>query len=221
MGQDDLVKEVPRLLRASVQAAAARSLERVHELSLLELLLESLPARVGSPLSIKSLCDLLQVSHDAVRRWLEIFERLYLCFRIAPFGGDRIRAVRKEQKLYLWDWSQVENRGARFENMVASQLLKYCHYIEDTEGRRMELRYLRDIDRREVDFVVMRDRRPLFAVECKTGEASVSAAARYFRARTRIPCFYQTHLGKKDYGDADKDVRVLPFTRLVTELDLP
>jgi uncharacterized protein len=34
----------------------------------------------------------------------------------------------------------------------------------------MELRYLRDTDKREVDFVVLRDRRPLFAVECKSGE---------------------------------------------------
>jgi predicted AAA+ superfamily ATPase len=198
-----------------------RSLERVHELSLLELLLEALPARVGSPLSIKSLCDLLQVSHEAVRRWLEIFERLYLTFRIAPYGADRIRAVRKEQKLYLWDWTQVENRGARFENMVASHLLKYCHFVEDTEGRRMELRYLRDIDKREADFVVIRDRRALFAVECKTGETCVSPAARYFRQRTPIPRFYQTHLGTRDFGDAEKDVRVLPFATFVRELELP
>ena len=95
---------------------------------------------------------------------------MYLCFRLPPFGSPRIRAVKKEKKLYLWDWSAVADPGARFENLVACQLLKYCHWVEDTEGFRMELRYLRDTDRREVDFVVLRGGRPQFAVECKTGE---------------------------------------------------
>ena len=86
--------------------------------------------------------------------------------------------MKKERKLYLWDWADVEDQGPRFENMVASHLLKYCHWIEDTDGRRMELRYLRDTDRREVDFVVIRDRKPLFAVECKSGERAVAPAIR-------------------------------------------
>jgi len=87
----------------------------------------------------------------------------------------------------------VENDGPRFENLVAAQLLKYCHWIEDTEGHSMELRYLRDTDKREVDFVVLKDRKPQFAVECKSGEKTVSPAIRYFAERTPIPHFYQAH----------------------------
>jgi len=198
-----------------------RDLENIKEISLVELLLEHLPACVGSPLSVKSLRDLLQVSHASVERWIQILERLYMCFRVPPFGSPKIRAVRKERKLYFWDWSQVENPGARFENMVASQLLKYCHFLEDTEGYRMELRYIRDTDKREVDFVVLREKSPLFAVECKTGERRPAPAASYFRARTPISRFYQVHLGKKDYGDEHRGVRVLPFTRFCKELRLP
>ena len=66
----------------------------------------------------------------------------------------------------MWDWSQIEDPGARFENFVASHLLKYCHFIEDTEGHAMELRYIRDTDHREIDFVVVKNKKPLFAVEC-------------------------------------------------------
>jgi hypothetical protein len=198
-----------------------RELERVHEVSLIELLAEALPDRVGSPLSLQSLREDLGVSHDAVRRWVTILENLYLCFRISPYGSPRIRAVKKEQKLYLWDWSRVREPGPRFENLVACQLLKYCHFREDSEGHRMELRFLRDTDRREVDFVVLEDRRPAFAVECKTGETRVSPHARYFRARTPIRRFFQVHLGERDFGDADADVRVLPFHRFVHELSLP
>ncbi|MFC1679196.1 ATP-binding protein [Elusimicrobiota bacterium] len=198
-----------------------RDLENVKEISLIELLVEHLPACVGSPLSIKSLSDLLQVSHASVDRWIRMLERLYVCFRIPPFGSPKIRAVRKEKKLYFWDWSQVETPGARFENMVASQLLKYCHLLEDTEGYRMELRFIRDTDKREIDFVVLQEKKPLFAVEVKTGERRPSPATAYFRERTSIRRFYQVHLGEKDYGDAQRGVRVLPFARFCKELRLP
>ena len=198
-----------------------RDLERVNEISNLEILLENLPERVGSPLSLESIREDVEVSHDSIRRWLRIFENLYICFRIAPFGSKKIRAVKKEKKLYFWDWSQVENHGLRFENLVASQLLKYCHLKEDIEGFKMELRFIRDTDKREVDFVVLQDGKPLFAVESKTGEKTKSTSAAYFRARTDIPRFYQVHLGTKDYGDEGKDTRVLPFTKFVRELSLP
>ena len=198
-----------------------RDLEHVREVSMLDLLLQHLPACVGSPLSVNSLSRLLQVAHETVEHWLTIFERLYMCYRIPPFGGRRIRAVRKEKKLYFWDWSRVENPGARFENMVAGHLLKYCHLVEDTEGHAMELRFIRDTDQREIDFVVLRDGHPEFAVECKSGERDASPACRYFRERTDIPRFYQAHLGAKDFGNARTDTRVLPFAALCVELRLP
>lgn len=196
-----------------------RDLENVKEISLLELLAEELPLRVGAPLSIKNLKELLQVSHETVERWVKIFERMYYCFRLPPYGPPRVRAVKKEQKLYLWDWSLVPERGEKFENFIASHLLKYCHFREDTEGYRMELRFLRDVDRREVDFVVLEEGRPLFAVECKTGEKNVNPALYYFKERTSIPRFYQIHLGKKDFEK--NGIRVLPFTAFAKELRLP
>jgi len=198
-----------------------RDLENVREVSMLELLLSHLPACVGSPLSVAKLSKLLQVAHESVERWLSIFERLYVCYRIPPFDAKRIRAVRKEKKLYFWDWSRVEEPGPRFENMVAGHLLKYCHHLEDTEGYSMELRFIRDTDKREVDFVVFRDGRPEFAVECKSGERAASPACSYFRERTNVPRFFQVHLGRKDYGNAQADTRVLPFLTFCRELGLP
>ena len=196
-----------------------RDLENVREVSLVELLVEALPQRVGSPLSIRSLREDLSVAHETVARWLAILENLYVCFRIPPFGAARIRAVKKEIKLYLWDWSQTPEGGARFENLVACHLLKYCHHREDTQGHRMELRFIRDTDGREVDFVVIENKRPVFAVECKTGEHSPSKAIGYFRQRTDVPDFYQVHLGERDY--LSNGTRVLPFRTLARELGLP
>ncbi len=191
-----------------------RDLETVKEISLIELLVESLPARVGSPLSIRNLSEDLQASQPAVARWVEILDNLYMTFRISPYGAPKIRAVKKEQKIYFWDWTQNENVGALFENLVASQLLKFCHFKEDTEGYRMELRFLRDTDKREVDFVVLQDKKPLFAVECKSGDRSLSPHISYFAERTSIPAFYQVHQGVKDFGKASSG-RVLPFEKFL------
>jgi predicted AAA+ superfamily ATPase len=204
-----------RIIREDLQ-----DLEKVKDISVLELLLDALPNRVGSPLSVNSLREDLQVSHATVERYINIFENLYLTFRIASYGPPKIRAVKKEQKIYFWDWSQVSDPGARFENMVASQLLKYCHFIQDTQGYKMELRYLRDTDSREIDFVVVQDKKPLFAVEAKLGEVQFSAHLQYFKARTKIPAFFQVHMDKKDvenplYG------RMLPFTTFCREMKMP
>jgi predicted AAA+ superfamily ATPase len=196
-----------------------RDLENIKEISLLELLAEELPNRVGAPLSVKKLKELLQVAHETVERWLKIFERMYYCYRIPPYGSPKVRAVKKEQKLYLWDWSIVPDSGPRFENLIASQLLKYCHLMEDTEGFRMDLRFIRDTDKREIDFVVLKDGRPMFAVECKSGEKSINPALFYFMERTPISKFYQVHEGRKDYEK--NGVRVLPVQIFCKELDLP
>jgi hypothetical protein len=196
-----------------------RDLERVREISLVEQLVDLLPERVGALLSIGSLRENLQVDHKTADRWIAILEQLYVCFRIPPLGAPRVRALKKQQKLYLWDWAAVPGAGPRFENLVASQLLKYCHWQEDVEGHRMELRFLRDTDGREVDFVVVKNRKPIFAVECKTGEAAVSPSIRYFAERTAIPAFYQVHLGERHVQSGK--ATVVPFTRWCRDLAMP
>ena len=105
--------------------------------------------------------------------------------------------------------------------IIAGQLLKYCHFMEDTQGHAMELRFIRDTDKREIDFAVLRDGHPEFAVECNTGEQSASQSCRYFRERTSIPRFYQVHLGERDFGNAESGTRVLPFVTFCRELALP
>ena len=196
-----------------------KDLTAIKETSLIALLIELLPSRVGSLLSLNGLSEDLQVSQPSINRWLTELEHLYYCYRISPYGSTKIRAIKKNQKLYLWDWSEVSNHGARFENMVAGHLLKMCHFLEDTEGDKYELRYLRDTDGHEVDFVVLKNKKALFAVECKTGESSVSKSINYFKERLDIPEYYQVHLGTKDFGSS-KNGRVLPFKTFCKEKSL-
>ena len=159
------------------------SLENVLDLGRLELLVLRLPQLVGAPLSLNALREDLEVSHRTVGRWFEILERMYAVFRLAPFGAPGIRAVRKARKHYHFDWSLVADEAARFENLVASHLLKWVHYEQDTKGRDVDLRYFRDVDGREIDFVLLDDGKPFEVVECKLADAPISPALRYFVER--------------------------------------
>jgi hypothetical protein len=81
----------------------------------------------------------------------------------------------------------------------------------------MEIRYIRDTDGRELDFVVLKNGEPQFAVECKSGEKSLSRHIPYFKQRTSIPGFYQVHLGTREWGKAATGC-VIPFTRFFNQL---
>ena len=176
-----------------------RELEAIRDLSLIELLAEMLVEKVGSPLSVQSLREDLEVSHKAASHWIEILERLYYCFRIFPFTHKAVRSLKKTPKIYLWDRSSIPDPGARFENMVACHLLKLKHFLEDYEGYEIGLHYLRDVSKREVDFLLTLGLEPWFAVECKLGQGIANASLKYFGERLEIPHLFQINLhGKRD-----------------------
>ena len=168
-----------------------------------------------------SLREDLGTSPTTIESWIKLLEAIYYCYRVSPYGPPQIKAVKKAQKMYLWDWSEVENPGARFENLVASQLLKFCHFEEDTKGIKTELRYFKDVvTEKEVDFIVLQKGKPVFAVECKTGERELSKTLVKNGFRLKIPKLFQVHQGKADYGE-EKTGRVLPFIVFCKELEMP
>lgn len=176
------------------------SIETISDLSKLELLSLRLPELVGSPLSLNALREDLQVAHKTAARWINIFENIYMIYRIAPFGSPLIRAVKKEQKHYHFDWSLVPDMAARFENMIASHLLKWVHYQRDVFGEQMELRYFRDTDKREVDFCITKNRRAQMFVECKWKDHSISPHLIYLQKKFPDAAYYQVSAtGKKSF----------------------
>ena len=194
------------------------TLEQVQDVGSLELLMTRLPESVGSPLSINSLAEQLQVSYKTVAKWVAILERLYAMFTVAPFGATKIKAVKKARKHYHFDWSLVPEPSARFENLVACHLLKWVHFREDTEGYRMELRYFRDIEGREVDFVAVENGKPVLFVECKSSDRDVSPALRYLKER--FPGTDAWQLSMKGPGDyvSREGIRVAPALELLKSL---
>lgn len=202
-----------RLIREDVA-----SLERIQDVGHLELMMMRLPDLVGSPLSVNALREDLQTSHKTASGWLAVLERLYAIFRLAPLGSPRIRAVKKEQKHYQLDWSLVPRDAARFENLVACHLLKWVHYEQDVHGKDLELRYFRDTDAREVDFVVTDHGKPVMLVECKWSDADVDRSLRYLHGKFPTAEAWQiSATGSKDFQTPD-GIRVAPALRLLTKL---
>ena len=200
-----------------------RSLETIQELDKMELLLDRLPGTVGSVLSINSLREDLEVAFETARNWIRVFEKLYAVFRVPPFGPPRIKAVKKEQKLYFWDWARVPpSGGARLENLVALHLLRLVHWQEDVTGEKWELRYFRDVVGHEVDFILLRNGTAWCAVEVKTTSQALDPNLKYLLQRVRIPRAFQISLeGTEDWEPPRINgaaIRVMPAARFLAHL---
>ena len=194
-----------------------RDIETIRDLSALQILVDLLPAKVGSLLSLNSLREDLLVAHGTVTLWMDILEKFYYHFRIYPFSASTIKSLRKESKMYLWDWSQVPDENAKLENIVASHLLKLCHFLHDANGHKAELFYLRDNEQREVDFLVTVDKKPWLAVEVKNSDQKVSKNLLYFDRKLNIPFKYQL-VNLPDIDFLQKDVRVMSIDKFLSGL---
>jgi predicted AAA+ superfamily ATPase len=149
---------------------------RVHEVRTLQLLLQMLRERVGTPIKLSSLAQALQISPTTAARYVEILEALYIVFRVTPWHRDVARSLLKEPKIYFLDNGLVQgDAGARLENAVAAMLLKHCHYRQDAEGKPVTLHTIRDKERHEIDFVLAEGDTVTDLVEVKLADATPSA----------------------------------------------
>jgi predicted AAA+ superfamily ATPase len=151
-----------------------RDLSRIPELGRIEMLASLLPEKVGSLFSYSSLRVDLEVGHETVKRWVTLLQELYYLYEIKPFQGSVSRSLKKEGKIYLWDYGEVQEKPARFENLVASHLLKACHFWTDTGEGDFSLHFVRNKEKQEIDFLVVRDGKPWMAVEAKAGDSALS-----------------------------------------------
>lgn len=163
-----------------------RDLSKSLELSQIEMLASLLPTKVASPLSIQSLSRDLEVTHMTVRRWLGYLQDLYYHYEIKPYTKSLPRAIKKMGKIYLWDWSEIEDSAARFENLVASHLLKYVNYLTDVGYGKYELKFLKSRDQKEIDFLIVKNNKPLLPIEVKTNSEKLSSNWKYFLSI--LPC---------------------------------
>ena len=169
-----------------------RDLSRVQDLRGLRSLAELLAARVGGGVNYASLAADLSVAPDTAKAWTGILESVYYSYSVTPWFANVANSIRKQPKIYLWDWSLVADAGARNENFIASHLLKAVHWWTDSGLGDFSLHYLRTKQQKEVDFLVARDKKPFMLVECKTSpDAPLNPALAEFQRTLGAPYAFQ------------------------------
>jgi predicted AAA+ superfamily ATPase len=174
---------------------------------------------VGSPLSIPSLAGDLKASYNSVRNWLDVFERFYLTFGVATWTDRIARAIQKERKIYLWDYAQTQDPAARFENMVAAELQRAVVLWNDLGYGRFSLHFVRDKNKREVDFLIV-EGAPFLLIEAKPGDTEPAKTLRFFQEKLRIPAVQLTGGGGsyRLFGDGERQILVAPAAAWLSHL---
>jgi uncharacterized protein len=169
-----------------------RDLSRIQETGQMQLLAEILQEEASHSLNYSKLAAQIKVSSPTLQRWIELLKTLYFCFTIQPWSKNLNRSLVKEPKIYLWNWALIDDLGARLENFVASHLYKAIQFWTDRGYGDYGLYYLRDKDKREVDFLVTKNRKPWFLVEAKaSGDRAISRWLYHYQEKLKVPHAFQ------------------------------
>jgi predicted AAA+ superfamily ATPase len=145
---------------------------------------------------------------------------MYLVFSIRPLTKNLPRAIQKPPKIYFFDNNDVlGDEGARFENLVATHLLKELHFREDAFGREYELRYLKDKAMREVDFAIVKDGNLDCLIEVKLSDKAVSGTLKYYAEKLKPRVAFQIVLHLKE-GYSHGNIRVLSALEALTNPEI-
>lgn len=164
-----------------------KTMADIRSLDVVETLFALMPTRVGSPLSMNNLAGDLQVAFDTVKSWLLLFDAFYLTFRLSPWTVKISRSILKEKKVYLFNFPVIEDPGARFENLVAVELLRAVESWNDQGAGKFSLHYLRNKEKQEVDFLLAESNRPFLLVETKVSAEAPTAGLLIFQDVLNIP----------------------------------
>lgn len=199
-----------------------QDISHIREIGQLQILTELLRKQAGQLVNFTELGKKVGVSSETIRRWMETLKALYYCFSIQPWTTNISRSLLKEPKVFLWDWSLVEDHGQKLENFVASHLLKAIHFWTDRGFGDYHLYFLRDKEQREVDFLVTKNQEPWFLVEVKASrQGGLSKSLFHFQEQTKAPHAFQV-VFDLPYINADcfnyKTPTIVPATTFLSQL---
>jgi hypothetical protein len=163
-----------------------RDLESIRNIQLLSLFVDALRERVSGSITLSNIAEDLQISPKTAKSWLSLIEKMYLAFPVYPYTKNISRAIQKPPKVYFYDNADVlGDNGATLENLVATTLLKRLHFIEDYYGYHCSLHYIRDKDKREVDFITVINNQIEDLIEVKTADTEISSSLKYYSERLK------------------------------------
>jgi len=199
-----------------------RTIADMRNISQLELMAELLRLNPGQLTPYSSLAKRCCVSIDTIKRWLNLLENLYYCFRVTPWHKNISRSLTKESKFYLYDWSSIDNSGARIENMIAAHLLKALSFWQDIGIGEYSLHFLRDKEKHEADFLILKNSIPWILLEVKKSPTKeLSKSLMHFQKQINAEHVFQVAY---DMPFVDKDCfqfkrpMIVPATTFLSQL---
>jgi predicted AAA+ superfamily ATPase len=166
----------------------APDLGHIQDLRAIQLILELLQHRVGSPLSYRAIAEDVHVSPNTVRKYVDLLEALFIIFRVRPHSKNIARALQREPKAYFFDTGMVKgDLGVQLENLVALSLYKHTLARRDSLDESTALHYLRTKDGVEVDFCIVKDQVPEIMIEVKSSDTSPHKPLLWYNKRYGIP----------------------------------
>ncbi|HIJ54677.1 MAG TPA: ATP-binding protein [Deltaproteobacteria bacterium] len=197
-----------------------RDLTGIKSIGDLETLYHLLPTKIGSPISLPSLCRDLKISYNSIRNWLSTMERFFLIFSIPTWTRRVARAIQKEQKIYLWDFPQIKDPASRFENMVAVELYRAVSLWNDMGYGRFSLHFIKNKEQEEVDFLIAEENDPVLLVEAKLSDPQPSKALLKFQSALKTPAVQLVNEagGYRTISNSDQTIMVAPAAQWLAGL---
>ena len=198
-----------------------RSLTNLQEIYSLEMLAILIKEQAGQLLNYSSLAKKVGVTSQTISRWIKILDRFYYCFTLRPWHKNVSRSLVKEPKVYLWDWSVIQDEGAKIENFLALHLLKFVDFFNEQGLGHYALFYLRNLEKQEVDFLITKDHQPYLMIESKASNKNISKSLLDFSDQIKPKYSFQSVFNmdyvERDVFQLDKPM-VIPLKTLLSQL---
>lgn len=165
-----------------------RDLESIKRIQDLSLFVDMLRRSGGQLIVLSNIAQKIQISPKTAKLWLEALNRMYVCFSVWPYTKQLSRAIQKPPKVYFFDNADLiseTDEGPCFENLIATHLLKKIHYLEDSKGFQFELKYIRDKESREVDFIIVKENKVFALIEVKLSDDKISRSLQYYSEKLK------------------------------------
>ena len=142
-------------------------------------------AHTAQELKYSEIANAIGISAPTAKTWVSILESSGVIFILQPYFSNQTKRLTKTPKVYFMDtglaaylcrWPNAETidngamDGAFLETYVVSEIVKT--YLN--AGRRPDLYYYRDIDKKEIDLLVC-EGDTLYPIEIKKAKAPVDA----------------------------------------------
>lgn len=198
-----------------------RSLANLQEIYSLEMLAILIKEQAGQLLNYSSLAKKVGVTSQTISRWIKILDRFYYCFTLRPWHKNVSRSLVKEPKVYLWDWSVIQDEGAKIENFLALHLLKFVDFFNEQGLGHYALFYLRNLEKQEVDFLITKNHQPYLMIESKASNKNISKSLLDFSDQLKPKYSFQSVFNmdyvEKDVFQLNKPM-VIPLKTLLSQL---